>query len=172
MTAVERESFQLRMARQKGYATVAEWKAAREAAYVRETARLAAEREAAAAARRAARVLREVEPFLVAAGADVYERASDGRVRRVPVRVVRAKLLPGHLVGGRVGLATACEVRAGRWLVRVMDADARPVAAMELRGPRWEVDYALDAMGQGVEGAAEFCETYNPLPAEEGWPCA
>lgn len=162
-----RESFELKIARQKGYATVAEWRAAREAAYAREMARREAERERAAAARRAARVLREVPPFLVASGADVYERASDGRVRRVDFRVVRAKLLPGHLVGGRVGLASACEVSPGRWLVRVMDADARVVGALEIRHA-WEVGYVMDAMGCAVMGAAEFCETYNPLPAVMG----
>lgn len=156
--------FELRIARQKGYSTVEEYRAARARAYDQETARRAAERERAAAARRAARVLREVEPLLLAAGASVYERASDGRVREVAHRVLRAKLLPGYMVGDRTGLAVASEVGAGRWLVRVLDPDARAVAAVELRH-RWEVDYALDFLGASVEGAREFCDTYNPLPA-------
>lgn len=156
--------FELRIARQKGYATVEEYRAARARAYDQEMARRAAERERAAAARRAARVLREVEPFTVVAGADVYLRTSDGRVRAATPPVRRAKLLPGHMIGGRVGLATVAELGPSRWVVRVIDPDARPVAALELFH-RWEVDYALDAMGCAVEGAREFCRAYNPLPA-------
>lgn len=154
----------LRIARQKGYDTVEAHRAAREAEHLRHLARVAAEREAAAAARRAARVLREVAPFRVAAGAAVYERASDGRVQLVPVRVLRAKLLPGNIVGAPVGLATLAEVREGVWFLRVMDHGARPVADLEVRH-RWEADYALDAMGGSVAGAMEFADTYQPIPA-------